>query len=593
MSRKNIENVYPLSPLQEGMLFHTLYAEGEGAYVTQFDWAVRGSFDLDAFQRAFQQVVDRHAILRTFFTWEGLERPIQIVRKRAKLTVELQDLRALSPSEQGERLRRFADEDRRRGFDLTKAPAMRVIVFRLGDEHHRCFLSIHHIVIDGWSKSILIREVLSLYHAYTAGRELSLPPPTPYADFIAWLGKQDPAKAEGFFRQLLAGFSAPTPFGVDRPDQEGAGEGFEDLGFALSPEQSQEVSAFARAQGLTVNTVVQGTFAILLSRYSGEEDVLFGATVSGRSAPITGIDRMVGLFINAVPVRARLNPDEPVSAFLAALQVQQADIREYEHTPLVTVQGLSEVPRGTPLFESLVVFENFPVEESVTLEPAREGGGAGGKAGTRPASMGDSRVREHSNYPLTLMAAIGKQLAVQVSFDLRRFEPATIRRMLGHFQNLLEAILRAPGAPLAALSILGKDERKMLVEHWNATDLPYLDTATLHGLFEARVARAPEAPALLSEGRKISYRALNEEANRLAHHLRSLGAGQGTQVGICVERSPSMVVALLAVLKSGASYVPIDPAYPRERIALMIEISRLPILVTQTKIEGSLPVRGI
>ncbi len=593
MSRKNIENVYPLSPLQEGMLFHTLYAEGEGAYVTQFDWAVRGSFDVDAFQRAFQEVVNRHAILRTFFTWEGLERPIQVVRKRAKLTVDLQDLRELSPAEQAERLRAFADDDRARGFDLTKAPAMRVTVFRLGDEHHRCFLSIHHIVIDGWSKSILIREVLSFYHAYAAGRDLSLPVPTPYADFIAWIGKQDPAKAEGFFRQLLAGFSAPTPFGVDLPEGAGAGEGFEDQGFSLSPQESQEVSAFARAQGLTVNTVVQGTFAILLSRYSGEEDVLFGATVSGRSAPITGIDRMVGLFINAVPVRARLHADEPVSAFLAALQVQQADIRELEHTPLVTVQGFSEVPRGTPLFESLVVFENFPVEESVTLEPAREGFAQAGKEASRPASMGDSRVREHSNYPLTLMAAIGKQFAVQVSFDRRRFDPDTIRRMLRHFQNLLKAILRAPGAPLGALSLLGEDERKTLVHDWNATDFPYPDTATLHGLFEARVAQAPDAPALLSEGREISYRALNEEANRLAHHLRALGAGRDTQVGICVERSPSMVVALLAVLKSGASYVPIDPAYPRERIALMIEISRLPILVTQTRIEGSLPVRGL
>jgi amino acid adenylation domain-containing protein len=594
MSRKNIENVYPLSPLQEGMLFHTLYAEGEGAYVTQFDWAVRGSFDVDAFQRAFQQVVDRHAILRTFFTWEGLERPIQVVRKRAKIAVDLHDLRGLTPGEQAERLKVFADEDRKKGFDLTKAPAMRVVVFRLGDELHRAFLSIHHIVIDGWSKSILIRELLSFYQAQTAGRELHLPPVTPYADFIAWLGKQDPVKAEGFFRQLLEGFSAPTPFGVDRPEEERAGEGFEDQLFAFTPEQSQEVAAFARAQGLTVNTLVQGTFAILLSRYSGEDDVLFGATVSGRSAPISGIERMVGLFINAVPVRAKLRPDEPVGAFLSALQVQQADIREFEHTPLVAVQGYSQVPRGTALFESLVVFENFPVEESVSLAPAPEAGKEAGATGARrPASMGDSRVREHSNYPLTLMAAIGKQLSLQISFDRRRFEAATIRRMLGHFKNLLLAILRAPGATLGSLSLLGDDERKMLVEAWNATDCDYPAQATLHGLFEDRVASSPGAPALLSDGKAISYQALNEEANRLAHHLRSLGAARDTQVGICVERSPAMVVALLAVLKSGASYVPIDPAYPRERIALMIEISRLPILVTQSKLESSLPVRGV
>ncbi|MFO0760704.1 MAG: amino acid adenylation domain-containing protein [Byssovorax sp.] len=591
MSRKNIENVYPLSPLQEGMLFHTLYAEGEGAYVTQLDWAVRGSFDLDAFQRAFHKVVERHAILRTFFTWEGLDRPIQVVQKRAKLSVETHDLRGQTGAEQQERLRSFADEDRRRGFDLTRAPAMRVTVFRLGDELHRCMLTIHHIVIDGWSKAILVREVLTLYHAYAAGKDAELPKTTPYADFIAWLDKQDPAKAEGFFRNLLAGFTAPTPFGVDHPPEEATGEGFEDQVVSFSTEQSQEISAFCRTEGLTVNTLLQGVFAVLLSRYTGEEDVLFGATVSGRSAPIAGIDRMVGLFINAVPVRARLDPEQPVRAFLSALQVQQADIRELEHTPLVTVQGYSEVPRGTPLFEGLLVFENFPVEELVSDSGAREPGKEGG--GKRPASMGDSRVREHSNYPLTLMAAMGRQLSVQVSFDRRRFEPQTIRALLDHVQNLVRNIVRAPGAPLRALSLLGDEERRMLVETWNKTDIAYPAEATLHGLFEAQAARNPEAPALLAGGEAVSYRALNEQANRLAHHLRSLGAGRDVPVGICVERSPSMVVALLAVLKSGACYVPIDPAYPEERISLMIEISRLPILVTQTNVRGKLPARQI
>ncbi|MFO0762808.1 MAG: non-ribosomal peptide synthase/polyketide synthase, partial [Byssovorax sp.] len=597
-SRKNIEDVYPLSPLQEGLLFHTVYAEGEGAYVSQLDWAVRGAFDVPAFERALQRVVDRYSILRTFFVWEGLARPVQVVCKKVAIRADVHDLRALGAEEKAARVRGFAADDARRDFQLDRAPLLRLTVFQLGDELYRCVFDIHHLLIDGWSMPILMRELRQLYDAFVAGRDITLPPATPYGDFIAEVERKDKGKAEAFFRGLLHGFRAPTPFGVDRAPEERGPEGHEEVQIALSAASSDAIAAFARAQGLTVNTVIQGALALLLGRYSGEDDVLFGATVSGRSAPVPGIEKMVGLFINALPVRVALPPEQAVTDFLALLQAQQSEIREFEHTPLVTVQGLSEVPRGTPLFESLLVFDNYPIEDSGP-EPDKaawteqQERAPADKPRRRGTSMGDARVDEKSNYPLTIIASLRTVLTIKIGFDLGRFDRPVVSRLLRHLETLLEGMVRAPSASIGSLSLLRDDERKALLFGWNATDAAYPAEATLHGMFESIAAERPDATALIFDGRAITYRALNEEANRLAHHLRSLDAGRDTQVGICVERSPAMVIALLAVLKTGAAYVPLDPTYPRERLALMIEISRLGILVTQEKLAASLPVDGI
>ncbi|MFO0760428.1 MAG: amino acid adenylation domain-containing protein [Byssovorax sp.] len=455
-SRKNVEDIYPLSPMQEGMLFHTVYGEGEGVYVAQLDWSVRGDFDLGAFQRAFQRVIDRHAILRTLFVWEGLDRPLQVVCKQVSIEIAERDLRALSREEQTAYLRRFAEEDRSRDFVLTRAPLLRVTVLRLAGELYRCFFSSHHILLDGWSMSALIRELIALYEAFSAGREIALPHSPPYADFIAWLSRQDPSRAEAYYRALLQGFSAPTPFGVDRPDGEGAESGYDDQVLALSQASSDALVALARAHQLTLNTLVQGAYALVLSRYSGEDDVVFGTTVSGRSAPVSGVDRMMGLFINTIPARVRVAPEEQVLGWLLRLQDQQIEAREHEHTPLVRIQAESEVPRGTPLFESILVFENFPVEDSMAPAAGKEAA----PAEKRRAAMGDARVHEHPNYPLTMVATITNKLSLRASFDRRRFDRETVARMLRHLQTVVESFARAPQQALGSIGMLGESEQR-------------------------------------------------------------------------------------------------------------------------------------
>ena len=363
--QRNIEDVYPLSSLQSGLLFHTLYAPESGVYVEQLRCTLAGDLDREAFRRAWQLVVDRHAILRTAFLWERRSKPLQFVCARVELPWEEQDWRGLPPQEQDARLAAFLATDRARGFELGKAPLMRLALLRVADDAWRLVWSHHHVLLDGWSLPLLLKDVMLFYEGGIHGHEIALERPRPYRDFIAWLQRQDRAEIEAFWRRALRGFQASTSLGVDRPARREtggpAGNGAEQR-LDLSRAATGTLEQLARARGSTLSTLVQGMWAVLLSRYSGEDDVLFGTTMSGRSAPIAGIEFMLGLFINTVPVRVRVPRHEPVLAWLQELHRQFVELRQYEASPLVDVQGWSEVPRGQPLFESLLVFENYPID---------------------------------------------------------------------------------------------------------------------------------------------------------------------------------------------------------------------------------------
>ncbi|MEO7329500.1 MAG: amino acid adenylation domain-containing protein, partial [Minicystis sp.] len=570
MSQKNIENIYSLSPLQQGILFHAVFDSGSGAYFMHYGWTLSGVIDLSAFARAWEAVVARHPILRTAFVWERVEKPVQVVWKQVPIKIDQVDLRGVPATEQQARLAALAEEDRRRGFDLSRAPLMRFTLIRLRDDASRFLWSSHHLLSDGWSISIVFQEVLAFYEAFSQKREIVLDRPRPYGEFIAWLQKQDRAKTEAFFREQLRGFSAPTPLVVDHaPPPSPLHPAFDSRRMELSPSAAAALAAFGPEHQLTMNTLVQGAWALLLSRYAGQDDVLYGSIVSGRSAPLQGIEKMVGVFINTVPVRVCVEQDKPIVVWLAQLQKQQAEIREHEHAPLFEVQALSEVPKGTPLFESLLVFENYPVAEAI-----RKPGAA------RELSVGEGKATIWTNYPLSVVAAFRGSLTLRIDYDRNRFEDATIDRMLSHLATLLEGIARSPSAKVESLSILGEAERRTVLEAWNDTQVAYPPETLIHQLFEAQVDRTPDATAVRAGGRELSYRQLDEQANRLAHRLMALGVGPDVLVGVCLGRTAEMVVALLGVLKAGGAYVTLDPSYPRERLAFMIEDTAVPVVIT-------------
>ncbi|MEP7126667.1 MAG: amino acid adenylation domain-containing protein, partial [Byssovorax sp.] len=432
----------------------------------------------------------------------------------------------------------------------------------------------HHILIDGWSTPLLVKEVFALYEAYSQGKELRLDRPRPYGEYISWLERQDRAAAEAFWRAELGGFSAPTPFRVDHVTP-GEAE-YADEKLTLSDESSAAIQAFARTHKLTVSTLLQAAWGLLLARYSGEDDVLFGVTVSGRSAPVPGIDRMVGLFINTLPVRVKAPGEATVATWLAALHQRQTVLRDWEHTPLVEVQGWSDVPRGTALFESLVVFENYPVEEAL-------------KQGSRGLTVGDSRTVERSNFPITLLGVVRRALTLHLSYDRRRFDDAVIRRMLGHLEQLLQGFVSRPDAHLADLTLLSADERRHMLVDLAGPRADSPRDRLIHELVAAQAQATPDAIALVFEGKSLTYRDFDRRVNQLAHALVKRGVGPEVIVGVCLDRSLELPIALHAVLRAGGAYLPLDPEYPHDRLAFMLDDAKVPVLLTQSHLEVLLP----
>jgi amino acid adenylation domain-containing protein len=565
---KNVEDIYELSPLQHGMLFHTLYAPVSGAYIEQFVWTLDASLNVAAFKRAWQRVLERHAVLRTGFHWKELDKPLQVVHRQVKLDWDEQDWRRVSAAEQPERLNKYLAADRKRGFDLSKVPLLRLALFRTPNAY-QFLLSHHHILMDGWCGPLILGEVMAFYEAFCSNQDLQLPPPRPYREYIAWLQKQDVAKAEAFWRQTLRGFTTPTTLGIDQaPGDFLRREGvYTDQQIQLPAGLTEALQAFGRQHGLTFNTLVQGAWGLLVSHYSQQEDIVFGTVVSGRPADLPDVEKMTGLFVNSLPMRLKAPGDARLLPWLKDIQAQQVEMRQYEYAPLVNIQGWSAVPRGVPLFENILVFENYPTIPGASSRPNSQ------------ISLDDFRAFEQTNYPLTLLVIPGTIL--KAIYDQQRYSDAAIARLLQHLQTLLSGLIRDPQQRLKDLLLLTEGERRQIIREWNATQADYPRTACLHELFEAQVARTPDAPAVVFNGRQLTYRELDQRAAQLAQVLQAQGVGPDKLVGICVERSLEMMVGLLGILKAGGAYVPMDPLYPKDRLAFMLEDAQVQVLLTQ------------
>src|SRR2546421_1328693 len=577
MMKNKIEAIYPLSPMQQGMLFHYLDNGYSEIYFEQVNYILQGNLDVEGFKKAWQQVMDRHAILRTLFTWENLEKPIQLVQRQVECPWAEQDWRQCSQEDQQEKLKAFLQADRERGFQLKQAPLLRLNLIRIAQDTYHFTWSFHHLILDGWSVSLILGEVFAIYEASQQGQDIHLQTSRPYRDYISWLQQQDLSKAEKFWRQALKGSSPPTRLKVDRATASESNQrgGYNEQEIKLSRQTTSALQLLAQQYQLTLNTVVQGAWALLLSRYSGEEDVVFGAVVSGRPATLAGADSMVGLFINTLPVRGQVSPEKELIPWLKELQVQQGEALQYEYSPLVQVQRWSDVPAGQPLFESILAFENYP-EDAFPLEE------------NRSLQLQRMPTIARTNYPLTVAIEPEKELRLTIIYDCSRFDATFITSLLGHFQALLEGMVANPQQHLSDLPLLTAAERQQLLVEWNATRTDYPE-ACVHELFEAQVQQKPEDVAVIWQDRQLTYQQLNQQANQLAHHLQRLGIGPEAPVGLYVERSLEMVVGLLGILKAGGVYVPLDPAYPQERLAFMLEDAQVPVLLTQQRLAGGLP----
>jgi len=581
MSKQNIENIYPLSSLQQGILFHSLNSPNSGVYVSQVCCTIDNSPKLSILKQAWQQIINRHSILRTAFYWKQRSEPFQVVYQKTELPWEEKDWRHLSSQEQQSLLEDFLQQDYQQGFDFSQPPLMRIATIRLAKEQYQFVWTKHHLITDGWSTGLVLKEVFDAYKRLSNNQALSFPKTRPYGDYIAWLQQQDLSHAKAFWKEKLNGFYYPTPFNVDQQIESNSTENhsqqslFQQQTVQLSQSTTTQLQFLAKQHQVTLNIWLQGVFALLLSGYSGEQDIVFGATYSGRSADLIGIDSMVGPLINTLPVRVNVNSEDQFIPWLKSLQMQQTEALKYEHTPLVQIQSWSDVPSGIPLFESILVVENYPVDPSIAQDSE---------------SIGISHVdtTESTNYPLTMAIGIGSCLSLQIGYNCQRFQEATITQLLKHFQNLLEETVANPERYLSDFSLLSEVEREQLLVKWNDTETDFPQNKCIHQLFEEQVERTPDAIALIHQDQQLSYGELNARANQLAHYLQGLGMQPETPVGICMEQSLERIIALLGILKAGGAYVPLDPTYPQQRIHRICSEANILLLLTQSHLRQSL-----
>ncbi|MER5622347.1 amino acid adenylation domain-containing protein [Streptosporangium sp. NPDC002544] len=568
---RGIEDVYPLTPMQHGMLFHSLAEPESDIYAGHYSMVLEGVTDPVALAEAWQRVVDRTPALRTAVIWEGVPEPVQVVHRGVRLPVTHHDLRDLPEAERRQAVRRLWERRAERRLDLAVAPLARLDLVRLSETEVRLLWAAHHMTLDGWSSSHVLSEVFEQYAALTTGRTGTVTHRPPYREYVGWLARQDQAEAERHWRGVLAGMTAPTRLPFDRPVARAHGaRSSREVRLRLPKELSGALYECARDARLTVNTLLQGAWALLLSRYAGERDVCFGATVSGRPAGLAGSESIIGLFVDVVPVRTEVAGTERVMSWLRRLQDAQAASREYEYLSMARIHACAEVPRGTNLFDSVVVFENYPYDPDAA---ARHG-----------LRVRDHRGEEQTNYPLTLTAHAAQELTLALGYDPASFDEPTVERMAGHLETVLAAIVSAPESPVADLPVLTAPERERFLGEWNGPAVEFTPARCVHEIFTEQAGRTPDAVAVSDGDGELTFAGLEERANRLAHRLVELGAAPGVPVGVCVERGVDAVVALLGVLKAGGAFVPLDPGYPPRMLATMLEDASAPVVVTQRRL---------
>ena len=545
--RYEIADVLPLTPLQQGLLFHasTTQGGGEDVYAVQLDIALSGALDRHRLRAAVHTVVNRHPNLAARF-YQGFEEPVQIIPADPVAGWGYVELGAEDVDVE-EQIQQVCAGERAAVCDLAGQAAFRVALIRTAPDRHRLVLTNHHIVVDGWSMPILVGEIFAGYYGQR------LPAAVSYRRFVGWLAERDLDAAEAAWREVLAGFDTPTLVGP--PGRLGVGA--RAVASCRVPEDTtRAVSELARSRHTTVSTVLQGAFAQLLMWLTGQHDVVFGTAVSGRPAEVAGADSMVGLLINTVPVRAKTSAATSTADLLDQLQNAHNDTLEHQHLALNEIHRLAGRDQ---LFDTLFVYQNYPVD-------------TGALFGANALAITEVTTREYNHYPLTVQAAPGTELGLRVEYDTEVFDAHSIETLIGRLQRVMVAMTADPTRRLSSIDLLDEPEHTRLDEVGNRVVLtrPVAAAGSIPAVFAQQAARTPQAVAVTFDGRTLTYRELEEAANRLAHQLAGHGAAPGACVGLLFTRSAQAIVAILAVLKTGAAYLPIDPALPADRIGFML-----------------------
>ncbi|MEC1508830.1 condensation domain-containing protein, partial [Bacillus velezensis] len=518
-----IQDIYPLSFMQEGMLFHSLLDHDSRAYFEQAVFTISGQLDRERFQKSIDAVFERYDIFRTTFIHKNVAKPRQVVLKNRPSRVQFHDISHLDEKAQDKYADRFRKEDKDKGFDLQSDPLMRVSILKKAPERYVCIWSHHHIVMDGWCFGIVMKEFLMIYQSLGDGRLPSLEPVQPYGKYIKWLMKQDRNEAEIFWKTRLADLeqSASLPKKSAEPNGE-----LEQAVFTISEEQTNELKNIAARAGATLNTVFQALWGLLLQRVSRCDDAVFGSVVSGRPSDLAGVEKMVGLFINTIPVRVKSGSFSFLE-LVRHLQQETLQAEAYSYYPLYDIQAQS--PLKQALFDHIIVFENVPAQREIENVS---------QAGSFDFAVEDFTMEEVTNYGCSIKVIPGNSLYIRLNFDTGIYDRIFMKNIETFLRHMMNSVISDPEICASEIALLDACEARSMLDAFNRTETVEPPAPTLHGLFARRAALSPHRPALRFPGGMLTYAELDQYTDRLAVRLRQKGVRKESMVGVLAERSP-------------------------------------------------------
>ena len=580
MSDRAIMDIFPLTPLQQGILFHTLMAPDGGLYIDQLvvELETKDEFDPGAFAAAVGATVDTVDMLRTAFVWEDQPEPLQLVLDHVPFDVSRLDWQAFDEAAAKSALETLLAAERGRGFDLTKPPLLRMVTIRWPDGSWRLVVTYHHITMDAWSILNLFAEIQENYRRERLGQALPTQRRHSFKQYVLGLSDRQRPDAEAFWRNVLSGMQGPTVLPAKRGKPEQIGSACGEHVHVLSVQQTDLIRMAAKREAVTMATLVQGGWALLLARYANTSDVVFGVTLAGRPADMADAGAMIGLFINTLPARIVVDMSENVGSWLQKLHRQFAKLRSHEFTPLTRVREWAELPQGIALFDSVMAFENIPGAANNTPVPERQAIGAR-----------NGRYLFRTNYPINVMVVPAEQMMLRINYDTRLFDAAYIEQVMRHFALLLDGLAGKRERKLGDLPMIGREECAGLLAVSSGPVQRYPGGSCIHDLFDDQATKAPDRIALADGVREWSYGELQKRADALAMRLIEAEVGPERRVAICSERSAELVSGVLAILKAGGVYLPLDPAYPKARLAMMLEAAKPTVILCQPSLMSRLP----
>ncbi|MGG3806589.1 amino acid adenylation domain-containing protein, partial [Metabacillus fastidiosus] len=567
MKVNKVEKIYPLSNMQKGMLFHSINGTSSNAYFEQMVLDIKGYIDETLFEESFNEIMKRHEILRASFNYK-MDEPLHVIIKGRKINFNYEDISKNDSNYKAKRIERYLKEDQEKGFDLTKETLMRICLMKTEGTSYKLIWTFHHILLDGWCVGIILEELFTIYSNKLKGTKHQLEDPRPYSDYIKWLNNQDTEEGLEFWKNYLKGYEEKAT--IPKLNNSSTSEykrGEKVIEF--SEELTEKVIQMAKRNNVTLNTVVQSIWGLILAKYNNTEDVVFGTVVSGRDALVEGIEKMVGLFINTIPTRIKLESDNTFKEVLKVSQEGAIESNHYNYINLAEVQIQSKLKNN--LLDHVLVFENYAVDKEALEDKESE-------LGFEIVSVTDE---ERSNYSFSITVGIGRKLKLMLVYDESVYENELINSIASHIKNVTVQFAANDNKKLSEIDLLSEAERNTLIHSLNQTKCNYPKDKLIHQLFEEQVEKTPDHVAVNFGDKNLTYQDLNDKSNQVAEMLREKGVQSDTIVGIIVDRSFEMIIGIMGILKSGAAYLPIDPDTPIDRIGYMLKDSNAAMLLTK------------